>query len=286
MKDLLTLYKFYSVHGTEDEKNICDWIEKRIKELTGFEDIHRVNNTLWRFKEGNKVLLSAHLDQVSTNGPAVHFFKNDKGIITAYNKDWERTSLGADDKNGVWLILKTLEACPDIDFIISEGEEVGCVGIKSIENHIKESTADFAIVLDRKGNTDILKGGGSDVYCESLAYNLKNFLNKEPYNSYIVTTGTLSDTRVICKYIESVNMCVNYEDAHSKTESTDYEALEITLSNLGSIIDFFIHYPAPPEDYCVKEYKSTYKSIVSSFNKKSKDYDDDYEWRKYYGGLY
>lgn len=274
MKDLLTLYKFYSVHGTDDEKNICDWLVERIKKIINAQDINRFGNTIWRFKEGNKILLSAHLDQVATNGPAVHFFKTEEGVIKAYNKDWQRTSLGADDKNGVWLILKMLEINPDIDFIISEGEECGCIGITAIKEHIKESTAEFAIVLDRKGNTDILKGGGGDVYCESLAYNLKNFLNKEAGNAYIVTTGSISDTRVICKYIESVNLCVNYEDAHSKTETTNWDALQTTLDNLSMISDFFIHYPAPPEDYCVKEYKSSYIS-------KSKD-----RWEDYYDKLY
>lgn len=280
MKDLLKLYSFYSVHGTEDETKICDWIVSRLEEL-GVK-YERSGNNIWSFAPYSKMLLSAHLDQVDTNGPAVHFYKTDKGLIEAYNKDWERTSLGADDKNGVWLILKMLEkGYGDFDFIISEGEEVGCVGIKAIEEHIKESDAGFAIVLDRKSNTDILKGGGSDVYCSALATNLKNFLNNlNTANNYTVTTGSISDTRVICKYIESVNMCVNYDGAHSKNETTDWNALQNTLQNLEAIHDTFIHYPSKPEEYCVKEY---------SYKRYSKDYnDDDYEYdlENYYGGYY
>lgn len=276
MKDLLKLYSFYSLHGSDDETKICDWIVNRLKEI-GITDVHREGNTIWRFKDNSKLLLSAHLDQVSTNGPAVHFYKTDKGLIEAYNKDWERTSLGADDKNGVWLILKMLEDNYDIDFIISEGEEVGCVGIKAIEDHIKESKATFAIVLDRKGNTDILKGGGSDVYCDALATNLKNFLNVEERNKYVVTTGSVSDTRVICKYIESVNICVNYDSPHTKSETTDWNALVNTLINLKLIATDFVHYPAKPESYCVKEYSYT------RFTKKESD-DDLLDY--YYGGYY
>ena len=285
MDKLLKLYQFYSVHGTDGEKAICDWLVEYFDRLN--IKVNRKGNTIWHFSPDNDVLLSAHLDQVATNGPAVHFYKTPEGSIKAYNKDWERTSLGADDKNGVWLIMKLVESDYEFDFIISEGEEVGCVGINNIEEHIKESTADYAIVLDRKGDTDILKGGSSDVYCEALAYNLKNFLNiQDPLNAYTVATGSISDTRVICKYMESVNMCVNYEDAHTKNETTNWEGLQKTLTNLQSILIDFVHYPADPSEYCKKDYTQSYSKY-----KKDKqslfDYDDDdYRWRQYYGGRY
>lgn len=257
MKDLIQLYKFYSPHGTDGETQICDWLVERFKQL-GIE-VNREGNNIWHFEKGNQYLLSAHLDQVATNGPAVHFFKSDKGIIRAYNKNWQRTSLGADDKNGVWCILKLAEAGKNFDFIISEGEEVGCVGINAIEEHIKESTAKIGIVIDRKSNTDILKGGSTDVYCDTLAGCLRNFWNNECQgNNYEVTTGSISDTRVICKYMESVNLCANYEDAHTKNETTDWEGLQRTKRNLEFMFNGFKHYPSKPEVYVKKDYSSYY----------------------------
>lgn len=283
MRDLLKLYSFYSVHGTVGETMICDWLVDRLNEL-GIKDINRDGNTIWHFEKGNRFLLSAHLDQVATNGQAVHFFKSDTGIISAYNKFWQRTSLGADDKNGIWCILKCLEQGLHFDFIISEGEEVGCVGINKIEEHIKESTAKIAVVLDRKGNTDILKGGSSDVYCDTLAGCLRNYWNNECQgNTYTVTTGTISDTRVICKYIESVNLCVNYEDAHTKKETTDWEGLQKTLRNLVFMFNGFKHYPTKPDVYVKKEYKYTSSSTKDLYD----DYYDDEDWlRAYYGRNY
>lgn len=276
MKDLLKLYTFYSVHGTDAEKHICDWIVERLKEL-GIEDINRDGNTIWRFSKGNQTLISAHLDQVATNGPAVHFYKSDKGIIKAYNCNWQRTSLGADDKNGIWCILKLLESGYDFDFIISEGEEVGCVGINKIEKHIKDSDAGIAIVLDRKSNTDILKGGSIDTYCDTLAGQLRNYLNSYGDNNYTVTTGSISDTRVICKYIESVNMCVNYEGAHTKNEVTDWNALQKTVENLERVLDLFqdYYYPTDPKEYIKQEYSYTRSS-----------FEDDRDLLDYYGGYY
>lgn len=280
MKDLLKLYSFYSVHGTVGETLICDWLVERLKEL-GIKDINRDGNTIWHFERGNRFLLSAHLDQVDTNGQAVHFFKKDDGTIRAYNKAWQRTSLGADDKNGIWCILKCIEkGYTNFDFIISEGEECGCIGISRIEEHIKESTAEVAIVLDRKGNTDILKGGSTDVYCDTLAGCLRNYWNNECQgNTYTVTTGSISDTRVICKYIESVNLCVNYDGAHTKNETTDWEGLQKTLRNLVFMFNGFKHYPTKPEVYVKKEYKyssSSTKDLYDGY------YDDDELWFKNY----
>ena len=282
MRDLLKLYSFYSVHGTIGETLICDWLVERLNEL-GIEDINRDGNTIWHFEKGNRFLLSAHLDQVNTNGQAVHFYKSDGGIISAYNKFWQRTSLGADDKNGIWCILKCIEqGFTDFDFIISEGEEVGCVGINKIEKHIKESTAEIAIVLDRKGNTDILKGGSTDVYCDTLAGTLRNYWNSKG-NQYVVTTGTLSDTRVICKYIESVNLCVNYEDAHTKKETTDWLALNVTQQNLMHLMtEDFVYYPTKPDVYVKKEYKYTSSSSTDLYD----DYDDEDWLRAYCGSKY
>lgn len=281
MENLLKLYQFYSVHGTEGEKAICDWLVEFFEKECGIA-VNRDGNTIWYFNPESTVLLSAHLDQVATNGPAVYFYKQPDGKIKAYNKDWERTSLGADDKNGIWIIMKLAEMNYTFDFIISEGEEVGCVGINKIEEHIKESNADFAVVLDRKGDTDILKGGSTDVYCEALAYNLKNYFNC----GYSVTTGSISDTRVICKYMESVNISVNYEDAHTKNETTNWEGLQGTLANIEMLItDDFVHYPAPPEDYCKKEYTpTTYrKGKTTHFDDLEEYYENYYKNGGYYG---
>ena len=284
MKDLIQLYKFYSPHGTEGETQICDWLVERFKQLGSGIQVERKGNTIWHFEKGNQYLLSAHLDQVATNGPAVHFFKSDKGIIRAYNKDWQRTSLGADDKNGVWCILKLAEAGKNFDFIISEGEEVGCAGINAIEEHIKESTAKIGIVIDRKSNTDILKGGSTDVYCDTLAGCLRNFWNNECQgNNYEVTTGSISDTRVICKYMESVNLCANYEDAHTKNETTDWEGLQRTRRNLEFMFNGFKHYPSKPEVYVKKDYSTYY---YKNYKKKSSTLEDLFEDEYYKGGHY
>lgn len=270
MKDLIKLYSFYSVHKTEDEKAICDWI---CGKLTALKVPHqRIGNTIYSFTKDNTVMLSAHLDQVATNGKAVHFYKKD-GFILAYNDRWQRTSLGGDDKNGVWIILKMLEKGYKFDFIISEGEEVGCVGIKKVEPFLPLSTAEICLVLDRKGHGDILNKGGTTNYCDALATNLKNYLQ----NGYQVTTGTVSDTQTICRFIESVNMSVAYYNPHLSSEYTDFTRLEEIASDIEYVLSGdFTHYPASPEDYTpqVVTYNYNYNKNKSKLSVDDDDYYD------------
>lgn len=259
-KDLIKLYNIHSVSGTDGEKEICDWLCKRLDELK--VKYTRLNNNIYKFTQYNEVLLSAHLDQVHTNGRAEHFYLLDKRYIVGYNNKYQRTSLGADDKNGVWIILKLLEQGVPVDFIISSSEEIGCKGIAEVEprltEHIKKRPYDYhyCIVLDRRGNKDILNRGSTGKYCDALATNLKNFWDK----GYSVGSGSVSDTATICKYIESVNMSVAYENPHTANEKTDYTALTNILKDVKEAIEDFVHYPAVPDDYItVRASVSTYK---------------------------
>lgn len=269
MKDLIKLYSFHSPHNSIGEQEICDWIEKRIKQIRKGISLTRDGNSLIYMKKGNKVMLSAHLDQVETNGKCVHIYKQGDNII-GYNKYWERTNLGADDKNGVWVILKLLQAGYNFDFVISEGEEVGCIGIEKLEKRLPESTAEIAIVIDRRKGDEVLKGGGSDVYCSTLAQSISNFFK----GAFKVTTGSISDTRVICKYMESVNISAGYYGAHTSTEFTNFKELENIKNCIERIVDgTFVHYPTPPSQYVYTPKPSTLYNNNS--NKKGRyNYDE------------
>ena len=267
MKDLLKLYSYESVHKSEDETGICDWICKWLK--THNIKHNRVGNTIYSLDDHGPIL-SAHLDQVRTNGKACHFYLTDNNHILAYNDKWQRTSLGADDKNGVWIILKLLEKGRKFSFIISEGEEVGCVGITKLDtsNVLSAiSSEQFALVLDRKGNTDVLKSGGGTTFCSTLAQAISNYTGH-----FKVTTGSISDTKVLCKHCESVNMSVAYFNPHSATEYTDWVALQKILYYVDDLVTDFVHYSTPPKEYA--------PVVTASSNVKN------YYSSRYYGGLY
>lgn len=280
MKDLLKLYSFESVHNSDDETAIADWICKWLDEH-GVKDYTRDVNTIYRFSSGTDgIVLSAHLDQVKTNGKAVHFYMTPDDYIIAYNKNWERTSLGADDKNGVWLILKAIEAGLDTSFIISEGEEAGLIGINQLSYQgvladKLDPEVNCCIVLDRKGDGDVLYQGGGTTFCNTLADNLINFL-RDPL--LVRTTGSVSDTCEISQFCESVNMSVAYFNPHTANEYTDWARLEEIKNNVLDILNNFVHYPCLPDTYSRKSYYQTAQ-------KNKTIYDKEY-WRDNQGRYY
>lgn len=264
MKYLLRLYSFESVHGSEDEQAISDWICKWL-DTNGITGYKREGKSI--YKKGKfDIILSAHLDQVKTNGKAIKFFMNDQGYIGGFNKDWEQTSLGADDKNGIWIILKALEIYGnDVSFIISEGEETGLIGIhnldaKGILKDMLSETDTQCIVLDRKGNFEILNSGGSCKYCKTLAQDMCNFLD----NTYTVGSGSCSDTQVLSGYCESVNMSVAYFNPHSQNEVTDFKALQKIKNDVMYVLESFKHYNTPTSIY------KTTQTIAESYYGKFK----------------
>lgn len=281
MKDLLRLYSFESVHKTDDEiliaDFICGWLDNN-----GI-DYNRKGNNIFRIRAEKTVpILSAHLDQVKTNGRAEHFFLRDD-TIHGYNCLYEHTSLGGDDKNGVWIILKCLEAGIDIDFVISAGEECGCVGIRELEeaNVLDNIFPDrFCIVLDRRGNWDVLEGGSASTYCKTLAQDICNYLvAKDPDNNYKVTTGSLSDTATLCMYCESVNMSVAYDSPHSASETTNWKQLQKILEDVKLLCTEFVHYSTDPTVYVYKSKYNTYNFYSGKDKKNGKESDPYlYEW--------
>lgn len=271
MKHLLKLYSFESVHNTPDEKALADWLEEWF--VSHKIEYTRDGDNFYRLNQFQEPILSAHLDQVKTNGKAEHFYLTPEKHIVAYNENWERTSLGGDDKNGVWIILKMLEKGLPINFIISAGEEVGCVGIHALDtsqvlDKIKELDT-WCIVLDRRGGSDVLDSGSGSTYCKTLAQDICNYLG-----DMSVTSGSVSDTATICEYCESVNMSVAYEKPHTADEHTDWIRLQCICDYVEQLCTDFVHYPTPPSVYIKKSWSNYYKKG------KSNEKDD---WEEYYG---
>ena len=252
MRDLLRLYSIESVHPNEQE--ISDYIVSRLKDMSADYNVSEfgITGSSKEFATGYpklSVLLSAHMDQVKTNGAAKHFYMKDD-CIRGYLDNNQQTSLGADDKNGVWLILKAIEDRLPIQFIISRGEECGCVGI----NKLKIPNADICLVMDRRGYKEILHSGGGDNYCSTLAQDLCNFLG----DGWATGSGSLSDTKVICQKMESVNISTAYYSPHSSTEYTNWSELQDLRKRIKSVVTEFNHYPTDPSVYVKKTYGGYY----------------------------
>jgi di/tripeptidase len=204
------LEQLYFIHSpSKGEKAMSKFIRKYLQKI-GITDFEVLGNQIYRVKS-NTILLAAHMDQVQTEQCEKLFIRNknevhgDKGI-------------GADDKNGIWIILNLLKKFKDISFIFSDQEECGG-NIKTVfqkidkEDSKKLATIKYSLVFDRRSGSDII--GKLNSYCESDLLNAVETLGKE--FGYKTTQGMWSDCDQISLYVPCVNLSCGYYDPHTNT---------------------------------------------------------------------
>ena len=227
-------------------------------------------------------IISAHMDMVNTDrnhlGPKEDSIQNaiftidEKTNIRIYrpldDKDIKQTSLGADDKNGIWIALMLLKRGVKINFIFSHGEECGCIGIKQViadaEIAQKIEKCAYSLVIDRRNKNDII--GYENEYCVALDDRLEQFAKQLGYE-YKCARGLCSDANHISYLNEVVNLSCGYYEAHSPTEYTNLSELIYCFKFVGDIIQHF-------------SFKSVSGERMRKFKKVSKPYKTEEEIKK------
>lgn len=181
-----------------------------------------------RYKSGNGpvILLNAHLDVVQELVRGRKILK-EGGI-------WRSSEgiLGADDRAGVAILLHLAERLENssfsgtVKFIFSVGEEIGLVGASQVDEYFLWGT-DAAIVVDRRGNGDIVTScGGYIPFCHpEYGEFFERTARKEGLSGWKCTEGGSSDARIWAGYgIETVNLSAGYRNEHWENEYLDVEA--------------------------------------------------------------
>ena len=170
----------------------------------------------------NKPLLCAHTDQVQRD--RCDFVVQFKNYIYGMGGHTQ-TGLGADDKNGIWIVLNLVKqfGVENVSFLFSTMEEVGGMTdafMRGLGEDITK-TIPYALIFDRKGSGDII--GASNDYCmKDLETDLAE-LGKE--FGYKPCAGVWSDCDHISNYVPCVNLSCGYYMPHTDKEYTDVNEL-------------------------------------------------------------
>ncbi len=235
MKILKELYAIRSQSG--NEKNLSRYIQKHLDALKIDYEVDKFHQ-VFCLHNRNKPLIAAHQDQVLSVEPCKSIAENSEYIIGVGG------NLGADDKNGVRLMLALLKKQPNLNFIFSTQEETGSGKIENIlikyANELRKIP--YGLVLDRRGNSDII--GVDNDYCTLLFQNDIAKIGKR--FSYLPNIGSFSDGDALSEYISCVNLSVGYFDAHKKSEYTCKKSFMKALSFTASIVENLTrHYRKP-----------------------------------------
>lgn len=191
--------------------------------------------------------LVAHADTVFSQPPKQFFYDTDKNVI------WSPDGMGADDRAGIFAIMKIINSGQHPHIIITTDEECGAIGASKLVNKIKTFPAPlkFLIQLDRRGDKD------------AVFYNCNN----EEFEQFITAFdfvsewGTFSDISILAPAwkIAAVNLSVGYYEEHSQAEHLYVNSLFDTIEKVQQILNTAIDDSIPTFDYVEKLHGFTWQ---------------------------
>ena len=209
-------------YGTEDEL-VSDMIEQGIFPSDLQKDTH--GNYFYKIGK-SRTIFASHLDTVSKEATSViHTFDGD--IIGTDGK----TTLGADDKAGVTVMLHLIKnKIPGLYYFFI-GEEVGCIGsglASSMSIQDFKGKYDRILSFDRRGTDSVITYQSStrccsDAFADALARQLNLSGMKYRKDEGGVYTDSAEFTDIIP---ECTNISVGYYKEHTTNETQDIRHLE------------------------------------------------------------
>lgn len=234
MKNLKTqLIELLNIHGISgQEKPVRDYLIGELAKLVDKMHVDEEGNLLAEKKVGTGVgatiVLSAHMDTVR-NVYKDRKVIEDNGVLFS-----NKGALGADDRAGIAIILAVLRNVSTTSFsgtikiAFSVAEEIGCVGASHIDPQFY-SDADLAIVVDRRGNRDIVVGC-SNAFCSDSVGMFLEDVSKMCDMDWECVEGGVSDAMVFSKNgINSVNLSAGYRNEHSDKEWVSLNDMKDTM---------------------------------------------------------
>ena len=198
------------------------------------------------------VTLVAHLDTVYSSPVKNLYYDKQKNVM------WSPEGLGADDRAGVFAIIKVIRAGLKPHIIFTTDEERGALGAEALINKVPKAFADmkYIIQLDRRGTCD----------CVFYDCDNKDFVKYVEQFGFIENVGSFSDISEICPKWEvaGVNLSVGYEDEHSASETLHINPFLATVDKVIKMLKSANGAPA-------------FKYIPSPFAHRW-NYDGEFDW--------
>lgn len=170
------------------------------------------------------IAIVAHLDTVFKFPPHNIYYDERKNVM------WSPEGLGADDRAGVFAIVKIIRAGYKPHIILTTNEEVGGVGARALvsDNPVPFADMKYIIELDRHGTNDCVFYD-----CEN-----KDFTQYVESFGFIENIGSYSDISEICPVwkIAGVNLSIGYEDEHSISETLHINPFLATIDKVINML--------------------------------------------------
>lgn len=169
------------------------------------------------------IALVAHMDTVFIRPVTNLYYDKRKGVL------WSSEGLGADDRAGVFAILKILKSGLRPSVILTTDEEKGGVGACALsEIECPIPNLKYMIQLDRRGTND----------CVFYDCNNLDFIQYVSTFGFCERIGSFSDISFLMPawQVCGVNLSVGYENEHSLSETLQINALYDTIEKVKCML--------------------------------------------------
>lgn len=238
------------------------------------DDIQKDQHGNYFYKIGeSRTIFASHIDTVSKEYLKVSHVL-DGNIIRTDGK----TTLGADDKAGMTVMLWMIKNKVPGLYYFFIGEEVGCIGSGLAAKYGDfKGNYDRVISFDRRGTGSIITFQSSGRSCsDAFADDLCSELNKSGMSYKKDDGGVYTDSAEFMDIIpECTNVSVGYYKEHTVNEHQDIEHLTNLAQACISVDWENLSTKRDPSEVEYKSYGNYWKSTMGL----SDDFDDDYDWR-------
>lgn len=235
--------------------------------------------------KGATIILSAHMDSVNRLAKNRQVIEKD-GVFTS-----SAGILGADDRAGIAILLTVIRNIEKTGFegtikvAFSREEEIGCVGSSKIDKEWIKG-ADLAIVVDRRGNNDVVVGNFSQAFCSTPVGKFFEDCSALQDMDWKACEGGISDACTFADLnVNSVNLSAGYGNEHTDKEYVVFDDMKKTtnliLQAMAVVNDFAHTFGDVPESNAWVEGYSYGGSGYSWYDEE--DYADLWEGKDTFG---
>ena len=237
MELLKQLYKIMSKSGMEDR--IKSFILDSLNDVPMSITTDEIGNLFITKGEAESFpCVAAHLDEIHAPCEREVVVEGDK--VYSVDRLWNRVGCGADDKNGLWVIINLLRMEPVLKvalFVQEErtGEVAGCRGARACDLSFFDNVK-YILECDRKGASDVVHiGKGDTLLCDS-DFIPEEILTKYGYEMVRGGKTDVVELKMRGLQIPVCNIGCGYYNAHKNSEYTVFAELQNCFMFVKDII--------------------------------------------------
>ena len=237
MNLLLQLYEISSKSGMED--NMKTFV---LECLCGLDLIIEMDETgnlfITKGLAESYPCVAAHLDEI--HSPCQRETVVEGDVIYTVDRLWNRVGCGADDKNGIWIIINLLQSEPVLKAALFVQEErdgalAGCRGAHACDLSFFDNV-EYVIECDRKGASDVVYIGKDETHLCDIDFIPQAILQKYGYKMVLGGKTDVVELKKRGLNIPVCNISCGYYNAHKNSEYTRFSELKRCLRFVREIL--------------------------------------------------